>query len=707
MSVFLRVMKSDHDVYSCEFTKAFDVSQRTIRNEVNTINELLKSEGLEEIVIGPSGIISYDGDKNLAMESMLQGDFDFYTYKLNKEERKTIISLMLLNCGEYITISSIAEEVCISRQTLINDLDEVKKEFTEFDLEIQSNSNKGLCVSGNENYKREMMLSIIYRNANSVVEETTFSDPFSGLMMPFLFGDLQKVVFEKSIKLAEEKYNSYFTDTSYIKVLYYTMVVIWRIVTHNSNGEMVFDKLEKNFKYEMAEEILQGLCEHHGIACTEAEIYLLSEVLGNQRYIRNESSNNRDALKIQVIATRFISVISEELNINLNNDFIFYENLIAHLEATLMQEFDVANTNPVLDILTQNYSEIFQVTRKHIYMFSKFVGRTMNEHEISYVVMHICAAMERRKNAETPAKVIVVCGGGVGTGQLLVEKLRRQFKFDILEVTSVHNLSEELVEKADLIISTIALRNVQKASVIITPLLSDSDYLKIQKVVKTLHLKEGKVGLEKGIDIKQLLEQFEPIFKEYVPLHQQGEFLKKIQEVASTFVTEDIGSGTGLYLYELLREEHILLDVKCENYKEAIMMGGNLLLETGEIDATYIGDMIGNIEENGPYFVISEGFAVPHAPISAGVKDVGMSLLRLKNPMIFIDADVGEIEFVCCLSAIDAESHTRALFNLINLLEDDYFKSQLRLVETPAEMTHMIQMYENEICSNRGRRSEF
>lgn len=698
MSVFLSVMKSEHNVYSDEFMKEFNVSQRTIRNEVNTINSLLKANGLAEIVIGSSGIISYDADKSLALELLLQDDFDFYTYKLNKEERKIIVSLMLLNSDDYITISSIAEEIFISRQTLINDLEEVKKQFTTFGLEIQSNSNKGLCVTGNEGDKRDMMLSIIYGNAHNLAEEAVFSDPFARLMMTFFFGDMPREIFERSIKSAEEKYGVYFTDASYIKVLYYTMVVIRRIATHNHHADVVVEKMENISKLEMAKDILQYLCNYHDIPCKVNEIYLLAEVLGNQRYIKNEIFNNRDALKIQVIATRFISIISEELDINLNNDFIFYENLVAHLEATLMQEFDESNTNPVLDILTQNYCEIFQITQEHVHIFSKFMGRSMNEHEISYVVMHICAALERRKNAETPAKVIVVCGGGVGTGQLLVEKLKRQFKFDILEVTSVHNLSKELEEKADLIISTVALRNVRRANVIITPLLSDSDYLKIQKVIKTLDLKDGKEVIKDEIDADKLIEHFMPIFQEYVPQERQEEFFKEIQKAASDLKKNDEVGVLGRYLHELLHKDHILLDVSCADYKEAITLGGSLLVKTGEIDVSYIEDMIQNVEDHGPYFVISKGFAIPHAPICGGVKDVGMSLLRLRRPITFIDADVGEIEFVCCLSAVDAESHTRALFNLINLLEDNDFKDQLHIVETAEGMTHIIKMYEKKIC---------
>ena len=94
------------------------------------------------------------------------------------------------------------------------------------------------------------------------------------------------------------------------------------------------------------------------------------------------------------------------------------------------------------------------------------------------------------------------------------------------------------------------------------------------------------------------------------------------------------------FLHELLIPEQIVLEVGCSNYSEAIAAAGQILLDGGFIDRCYIEAMVENIEKNGPYIVVSEGFAVPHAGFDAGSKAVGMSLIRLENPVILIQRQV-------------------------------------------------------------------
>ena len=95
--------------------------------------------------------------------------------------------------------------------------------------------------------------------------------------------------------------------------------------------------------------------------------------------------------------------------------------------------------------------------------------------------------------------------------------------------------------------------------------------------------------------------------------------------------------------------------------------------------------MISNIEENGPYVILSPGFAVPHEGVEMGSIKVGMSLIRLKTPVEFDDEEEEPVEFVCVLSAIDHKTHLKAFFNLVNMLQTEGFKESLRECKTSEE----------------------
>ena len=89
------------------------------------------------------------------------------------------------------------------------------------------------------------------------------------------------------------------------------------------------------------------------------------------------------------------------------------------------------------------------------------------------------------------------------------------------------------------------------------------------------------------------------------------------------------------------------------------------LLEQGAINEHYVNAMIENVMENGPYIVVAPGFALPHEALNAGASKVGMSLIRLKTPVPFGKEEMDPIEWVCCLSAINKETHLKAMFQLV------------------------------------------
>lgn len=103
--------------------------------------------------------------------------------------------------------------------------------------------------------------------------------------------------------------------------------------------------------------------------------------------------------------------------------------------------------------------------------------------------------------------------------------------------------------------------------------------------------------------------------------------------------------------------------------------------------------MIENIEQFGPYVVISENFALPHGKISSKVNKTSMALARLRNPVNFGSPVFDPIKFVCILAVDENKDHLKALFELINLLKIDEFKRALELARTKEEVRNQIIKY--------------
>lgn len=146
--------KEKDEITVSGFAEYFQVSQKTIRNDMKEINEILEKNKRGIIDIKSGGIVSIPADFKDSLSLLLEGNF--YNYKLSKEERKKVASAIIVNSADYITLASIADRLNVSRATVINDLKEIKKFIRQGNLEVISHANKGLRIDGLESDKRKV-----------------------------------------------------------------------------------------------------------------------------------------------------------------------------------------------------------------------------------------------------------------------------------------------------------------------------------------------------------------------------------------------------------------------------------------------------------------------------------------------------------------------------------------------------------------------
>jgi PTS system ascorbate-specific IIA component len=158
--------------------------------------------------------------------------------------------------------------------------------------------------------------------------------------------------------------------------------------------------------------------------------------------------------------------------------------------------------------------------------------------------------------------------------------------------------------------------------------------------------------------------------------------------------SDDINTKKLLSLSELLPPERIKLDVRVDDWREAIREAGRLLLASEAVTAEYIEAMIKVAEELGPYIVIAPGIALPHAATEAGAKQTALSLIKLAEPIYFGNPDNDPVQLVFGLAAIDKKVHMLALQTLAELFLSKDLVNQLFKAESTLAVLEIFQQAE-------------
>lgn len=692
MEIVQLLSKEKDEITVSGFAEYFQVSQKTIRNDLKEINFILERNEREKVIIHSGGVITPPNDFKEGLPLLLEGDF--YQYKLSKEERKQVAATMIVNSTDYITLATIAEQLFVSRATIINDLKDIKAFIKEQKLNVTSHANKGLRIEGAESEKRRFLLNIlrpslsVYGNSNHIIANNINVQAGDGSI-------IQKILGEQ-----EQRYKKYLDDASFKEIILYLRIMINR----NQMGEFL-EPLEdtNNDNYMFALDVLKHISQYCGVVTTEDDIKDFSRYLENVRCI-NDNSFSNDTVIIQMITRQYISGISSELGIDINSDYDFFENLSNHLKSVISappmeyQEIDMIN-----EVLEEN-QDILEAVINQMYIIYQYTDRILNDVEIKFIAIHVCAAIERKKNKEIIFRVIIACHAGIGTSRLLLEKLKKHFKFRVVDVISAHEAMRLDPKSADFVISTVPLECCPLEHVVVSAAFNDADYIRVGSKIDALrncrNLPIGGIE-EDGLSARGLIEELSPVVFDMIGEKQKAKcFMKEISAVIRRYFKQTLENEAEIilpYLHHLLTAANIELDVECEDWKDAVRKSGEKLVERGYIEERYIDAMIQSIEEYGSYVVLSKGFAMPHAKVEDGSIRLGMYLIRLKNPVPFGVEELDPVEFVCCLSVVDQKSYLKAFFNLVNMLKDEEYRKKLQDAKNSEEMTEIIEKYERSM----------
>ena len=139
----------------------------------------------------------------------------------------------------------------------------------------------------------------------------------------------------------------------------------------------------------------------------------------------------------------------------------------------------------------------------------------------------------------------------------------------------------------------------------------------------------------------------------------------------------------------LIDNDSIRLGVTASDWKEAVKLAVEPLVESGAVKAEYYDAIIASTAQYGPYYILMPGMAMPHARPEAGVQRDAFSLITLTHPVKFQDGK--EVSVLLALAATSSKIHTSvAIPQIIALFELENSVERLQSCQTKEEVLAMI-----------------
>lgn len=657
-----------------------NISRKQFWYELQELNNELLNTGLKvidhnckELFISQA---MYDQFNKIVDESSI----DFYQYQ---NERIYFLYLYIVCNKGYISSIHLQEYLGLSRNASMKELKKLREWIGKEGLSINYSRTNGYEVTGYEKDIRRMMEICISKLKNKFPLDKVY----------FTFKkDWQdhKVV---------EAINNYLIELSqkyHLNILHdraeefiYLLAFMKQRDTHSSIefNEWEIRLLDKHFMLNLAKELVNDLLGDN----TKSEIHFWeSRMLGIFLFTPNDQDK------------KFFDRLTEEILLKANT--IMGVNFIqdSQLKMTLCQHiipafyrlvFDIYYDNPLLEKIKEEYEDLFEITRKILEPLESKVNNTISESEIAYFTIHFGGYLSRY-SPKINLKAAVVCPNGISSSLIMSSTIKNIFPdLQITQLHSLQDLTNSTLKDIDMVFTTTYL-TCEKPVFTISPILNPIEQEVLREKVSSEFSELSKPYSVNSRDILKIVEK-------HAAIEDRNSLLKEIQN----YLYRERGSlsrlGEVKNLTEIFDSSMVQTVKHVDSWVEAIKKASEPLLNKEYIEKEYVDAMIETVNNIGPYIVLAPQVAVPHARPERGVNKLGISLLKIEDPVDFNTEHEKDpekfVNLVFVLAAIDGEAHLKALVQLSKILDNEDNIKEIIELDNPIDIYEKIENLVNQM----------
>lgn len=482
------------------------VSKRTVQRELEYLDRPLKKYGLKFCSKTGSGVWleGLKEDRERLLEEISQNDNLDVT---NRTERRKRLILEILKDKDLKKLYYYSDMFGVSEATISSDLESAEDWLSQFGLAIVRKPGYGVSIEGQESDFRRALRAFIDENMDNQIVRELYEDRNETLFRMVsdkneknIYRVLDEEILKRVVKAVlgiQDKRIRNLTENSYTGLIIHVTIAVNRMLKQEiiEVNEMPAGLSGEDEDYRLAGRIKAALEQEFSLTIPEEETaYICLHIKGSKvqqvevdaaaRRLMNEPRQLLDTVN------EMIDVYDSEVAFALKQDEEFViQGLIAHLQPTLVR---LANgmkiQNPLLDHIRQEYGDIYERCLEVAKVIERRYGYPVPDAEIGFLAIHFGAAMVRlegRKESKRKVRIGIVCASGIGISRLMLSKLTRSF-FNRVEAQAYgkYELTPYVLERTDVLVSTIPLTDVEADIVMVSPLLSERDMDVIEQKVR-------------------------------------------------------------------------------------------------------------------------------------------------------------------------------------------------------------------------------
>lgn len=575
------IIKTSGKHTALSIASSLHVSARTIQRDLKSVEKILQHFDLR---------LTRNKNQGLVIEGKDEQIFRLIQHLARSElideplqERKLRLLLAVLEEDLYKT-QVLSSYLGISTVTLSTYLDELAEWLSHFQLELTRKRGVGVELNGTESNRRRALVHFFLQYFHEELIEKLFlleqgrltEDKILHYFDPNLLLEVNSLV-----NAAFQGVPGRLADSGYLEI------VLHIYITHQRIEEDFFieedtclAESEVATEFEVMQTIASELEQKTDIEFSEHDIFYLALILKGTK-LRGAEGVPYDSIVLAQMIKNMIQTVSEQIHVDLTQDFSLFQGLLAHMGPSLFRiKQKMESFNPLKEEIKRKYPLLFMAVKNSVK--KEFMDiEDFPDDEIAFMVLHFGSALVMQEE-NMAIKALVICPTGIGTSKMLASRIKKEIsEINLIDIKSIKDITEQRdLDEYDLILSTVRLPFMNREYVLVSPLLTEENISTIrmflQNHIESLTKRQRylktepsqSISIEQSLGLTEMLQELKDVQESIEAIIKNFRFYRmEIWESQEEILEK---------MLVLAEEEQLLVEPKgvLHSLKERSMKGG-------------------------------------------------------------------------------------------------------------------------------------